>query len=129
LLAVCWLQVEVSDTVGCGDSFAAAIVLGFIHSLDIHATLLLANAVGAATAMGRGAGTNVARAETVLSLLQAAAGHSSNGTGGGATNGSQGSKITRSDVNKALEILRESLAGGPALGAGTSQQEAAAPAA
>ena len=59
------VQVEVQDTVGCGDSFAAAIVLGYIRSHDIPATLVLANAVGAATAMGRGAGTNVASAPTV----------------------------------------------------------------
>jgi len=61
------LKVEVQDTVGCGDSFAAAIVLGYIRSHDIPATLVLANAVGAATAMGRGAGTNVASAPTLSS--------------------------------------------------------------
>ncbi|KAF6266752.1 Ribokinase-like protein [Scenedesmus sp. NREL 46B-D3] len=57
-------KVDVSDTVGCGDSFAAAIVLGYTRTHDVHATLLLANAVGAATATGRGAGTNVADAKT-----------------------------------------------------------------
>ncbi len=54
----------VGDTVGCGDSFAAAIVLGYIRGYDIPATMALANAVGAATAMGTGAGTNVASAQT-----------------------------------------------------------------
>ena len=34
------------DTVGCGDSFAAAIVLGFTRELPIQLTLALANAVG-----------------------------------------------------------------------------------
>lgn len=63
-------QVTVSDTVGCGDSFASAIILGYIDKHDIASTLMLANAVGAATAMGRGAGTNVATAECVRQLLQ-----------------------------------------------------------
>ena len=63
------LQVTVGDTVGCGDSFAAAIVMGYIRNYDIPSTMALANAVGAATAMGTGAGTNVASAETVLQLL------------------------------------------------------------
>ena len=63
------LQVEVQDTVGCGDSFAAAVVRGYISGYSIETTLVLANAVGAATAMGKGAGRNVASAETVLLLL------------------------------------------------------------
>ena len=57
---------------GCGDSFASAIVLGYIARHPIPATLALANAVGAATAMGRGAGRNVATADKVTSLLQVA---------------------------------------------------------
>ncbi|KAG1673693.1 hypothetical protein FOA52_010562 [Chlamydomonas sp. UWO 241] len=64
------VPVEVRDTVGCGDSFAAAVVLGFTRRFSIPATLALANAVGAATATGRGAGTNVARAAKVMELLQ-----------------------------------------------------------
>ena len=68
------LEVEALDTVGCGDSFAAAVVLGRIRSHALHTTLALANAVGAATATGRGAGRNVARAEHVAELLDAAAG-------------------------------------------------------
>ena len=67
------VQVQVQDTVGCGDSFASAIVLGYIARHPIPATLALANAVGAATATGRGAGRNVATAEKVTSLLLAAA--------------------------------------------------------
>ena len=59
------MQVPVSDTVGCGDSFAAAIVLGYVRHYDIPATLALANAVGA--------GTNVASAGNVLRLLSDAA--------------------------------------------------------
>ena len=46
----------VADTVGCGDSFAAAIVMGYTRRHSIPALLTLANAVGAATAMGEGAG-------------------------------------------------------------------------
>lgn len=49
-------QVDVQDTVGCGDSFAAAVVLGFTRGHRIPPLLALANAVGAATAMGSGAG-------------------------------------------------------------------------
>lgn len=58
--------------VGCGDSFAAAVVLGFTRGHSIPAVMALASAVGAATAMGQGAGRNVASADTVLALLQSA---------------------------------------------------------
>lgn len=61
---------DVIDTVGCGDSFVAAIAFGFIHNLPAVNTLVLANAVGAATAMGCGAGRNVATLETVIDLLR-----------------------------------------------------------
>ncbi|KXZ54257.1 hypothetical protein GPECTOR_5g347 [Gonium pectorale] len=64
------VKVEVADTVGCGDSFAAAIVMGFTRGWSPDVTLALANAVGGATATGRGAGRNVARADDVLALLQ-----------------------------------------------------------
>ena len=64
--------VDVEDTVGCGDSFAAAVVLGYIRrsDTDIATTLKLANAVGAATATRRGAGRNVGHPSTVEGLLQ-----------------------------------------------------------
>ena len=58
--------------VGCGDSFAAALVLGYTREHSIPAVMALANAVGAATAMGQGAGRNVARAEQVHALLASA---------------------------------------------------------
>lgn len=61
---------DVIDTVGCGDSFVAAIAFGFMHNLPAVNTLVLANAVGAATAMGCGAGRNVATLETVIDLLR-----------------------------------------------------------
>ena len=60
----------VADTVGCGDSFAAAIVLGYTRGYDVAPVLALANAVGAATAMGTGAGRNVASPALVMELLR-----------------------------------------------------------
>jgi sugar/nucleoside kinase (ribokinase family) len=111
------VPVDVRDTVGCGDSFAAAAVLGFIgaggavdsggedeEEEDEQAaaaavaagrlvkarpeeTLALANAVGAATAMGRGAGTNVASAPQVLQLLEGQVAVAGGGGGGGSSNG------------------------------------------
>ena len=60
------------DTVGCGDSFTAAIAFGFLHDLPAVSTLTLANAVGAATATGCGAGRNVAHLDKVLQLLREA---------------------------------------------------------
>ena len=63
------LQVSVQDTVGCGDSFAAGIVLGYIQKQPLEPVLALSNAVGAATATSMGAGRNVASATTVRGLL------------------------------------------------------------
>lgn len=62
-------DVPVEDTVGCGDSFAAAIALGFTQGRDIPSTLALAGAVGAATAMGMGAGRNVADVGRIREIL------------------------------------------------------------
>ncbi|KAK9087316.1 hypothetical protein Syun_029710 [Stephania yunnanensis] len=63
-------KVNVVDTVGCGDSFVAAIVFGFLHNVPAINVLALANAVGAATAMGSGAGRNVASLEKVIEILK-----------------------------------------------------------
>ncbi|XP_057422998.1 fructokinase-1 isoform X2 [Lotus japonicus] len=63
-------KVNVIDTVGCGDSFVAAIAYGFIHNMPMVNTLAIANAVGAATAMGCGAGRNVATLEKVVDILR-----------------------------------------------------------
>ncbi|XP_015575894.1 fructokinase-1 isoform X2 [Ricinus communis] len=63
-------KVNVIDTVGCGDSFVAAIAFGFIHNMPLVNTLTIANAVGAATAMGCGAGRNVATLEKVIELVR-----------------------------------------------------------
>lgn len=65
-----YYQVSVIDTVGCGDSFVAAIAYGFIHNMPMVNTLAIANAVGAATAMGCGAGRNVASLEKVVDILR-----------------------------------------------------------
>ncbi|KAJ1254775.1 hypothetical protein BS78_01G470800 [Paspalum vaginatum] len=65
-------KINVVDTVGCGDSFTAAIAFGFLHDLPAVNTLTLANAVGAATATGYGAGRNVAHLDKVLQLLREA---------------------------------------------------------
>ncbi|XVE77880.1 hypothetical protein DITRI_Ditri13aG0099100 [Diplodiscus trichospermus] len=64
-------KVKVVDTVGCGDSFVAAIAFGFIHNTPLITTLAFANAVGAATAMGCGAGRNVATLKQVVELMEA----------------------------------------------------------
>ncbi|KAJ8512646.1 hypothetical protein OPV22_003080 [Ensete ventricosum] len=63
-------KVNVVDSVGCGDSFTAAIAFGFLHGMPTINTLALANAVGAATATGCGAGRNVAQLCKVLELLK-----------------------------------------------------------
>lgn len=65
-------QVNVIDTVGCGDSFVAAIAFGFIHNMPMVGSLAVANAVGAATAMGCGAGRSVATLEKVIEILKEA---------------------------------------------------------
>ncbi|CAN0898318.1 5-dehydro-2-deoxygluconokinase 1 [Linum grandiflorum] len=63
-------KVNVIDTVGCGDSFVAAVAFGYIHNLPLVNTLAIANAVGAATATGCGAGRHVATLERVVSILR-----------------------------------------------------------
>ncbi|CAA7395229.1 unnamed protein product [Spirodela intermedia] len=63
-------EVNVFDTVGCGDSFTAAIAFGYLQNMPEIEMLALANAVGAATATGCGAGRNVANRDKVLELLR-----------------------------------------------------------
>ncbi|XP_012473813.1 uncharacterized protein LOC105790651 [Gossypium raimondii] len=63
-------KVKIMDTVGCGDSFVAAIAYGFIHNIPLVTTLAFANTVGAATAMGCGAGRNVATLKQVVELME-----------------------------------------------------------
>ncbi|XP_024982019.1 uncharacterized protein LOC112518529 isoform X1 [Cynara cardunculus var. scolymus] len=63
-------KVNVMDTVGCGDSYVAAIAFGYIHNMPLVHTLTIANAVGAATATGCGAGRNVANLQKVVELIK-----------------------------------------------------------
>lgn len=63
-------MVNVVDTVGCGDSYTAAIAYGFLYDMPPLNTLALANAVGAATATGCGAGRNVATMAKVMEILR-----------------------------------------------------------
>ncbi|GLI62546.1 hypothetical protein VaNZ11_005210 [Volvox africanus] len=93
------VKVEVLDTVGCGDSFAAAVVMGFISGWPGDVTLALANAVGGATATGRGAGRNVARLEKVLALLE-----------DGAAGAADGGLEQAAAFARAQELLLQSLA-------------------
>lgn len=59
-----------ADTVGCGDSFAAAVVMGYTRRHSIPALLALANAVGAATAMGEGAGADPSACRLELEIME-----------------------------------------------------------
>ncbi|KAK9747673.1 hypothetical protein RND81_02G007800 [Saponaria officinalis] len=63
-------KVKVIDTVGCGDSFVGAVAFGFVHRLPRTHTLAIANAVGAATATGCGAGRNVACFSKTIELVK-----------------------------------------------------------
>ncbi|GLC55977.1 hypothetical protein PLESTB_001051100 [Pleodorina starrii] len=112
------VKVEVVDTVGCGDSFAAAVVMGFIRGWSADVTLALACAVGGATATGRGAGRNVARLEKVLHLLEEGA----TGTGGG----SAAPPEQRAAFGRARELLLQSLARRQGQAQGQGQQLSAA---
>ncbi|KAL3143635.1 hypothetical protein ABBQ38_002431 [Trebouxia sp. C0009 RCD-2024] len=119
------LEVTVGDTVGCGDSFAAAIVMGYIRSHDIPSTMALANAVGAATAMGTGAGTNVASANTVVQLLTEATNQSTANNAGPDDNQTGAAMHDQAYGNAAaLQILKDSLRPGAESAYGDSAQAA-----
>ncbi|MGH2602332.1 MAG: carbohydrate kinase family protein [Dehalococcoidia bacterium] len=61
--------VEVVDTVGAGDSFAAAFIAAWRHGGTLRQCATLANAMGAITATQRGAGTRMPTRERLLRLL------------------------------------------------------------
>jgi len=63
-------SITARDTVGCGDSFAAAVALARSAGVGPQVTLAIANAVGAATALAPGAGRNVAHASDAAALLR-----------------------------------------------------------
>lgn len=120
-------RVDVGDTVGCGDSAAAAIVLGYakiaaarkklfdassgkiaylpnaVLAALMEETLTLATAVGAATATRAGAGRNVATVDAVEKLLEGceAAGEGCDGFG-----------INPDAAKRARAMLDESLKNG-----------------
>jgi sugar/nucleoside kinase (ribokinase family) len=63
-------QVEVLDTSGAGDSFAAAFMYGMLHGYSLEETGRLANAMGAAMVAKFGTGLNVPGRIEVLDILR-----------------------------------------------------------
>ena len=61
--------VKVVDTVGAGDSFAAAFIAGQLRGGSLAQAARLANAMGALTAMQRGAGTRIPPRASLLQML------------------------------------------------------------
>lgn len=68
-LAVPGFAVPVVDTVGAGDSFAAAFIAGWLRGGEARDCAVLANAMGALVATQRGAGTRIPPREELLALL------------------------------------------------------------
>jgi ribokinase len=64
------LPVEVTDTTGAGDAFAAGMIHGLVSGLDHEASLILANTLGALATMRRGAGTQLPRAHEIREALR-----------------------------------------------------------
>ena len=64
-------RVDVIDTVGAGDSFAAAFIAGYLRGGSWRDCATLANAMGALTTTRRGAGTRIPPREDLLRLLAA----------------------------------------------------------
>jgi fructokinase len=63
---------QVVDTTGAGDAVAAAVVLAYQKGMDARQTVLLANAMGAATVERLGGGLNIPAADDVRAVLQRA---------------------------------------------------------
>jgi sugar/nucleoside kinase (ribokinase family) len=62
-------KVPVVDTVGAGDSFAAAFIAGWLRGGTLRASATLANGMGALVATQRGAGTRIPPVERLLEIL------------------------------------------------------------
>lgn len=63
------VPVSMVDTVGAGDSFAAAFIAGWLRGGTLDDCAMLANAMGALTVTQRGAGTRIPARERLLELL------------------------------------------------------------
>ncbi len=63
------VAVPMVDTVGAGDSFAAAFIAGWLRGGTLDDCAMLANAMGALTVTQRGAGTRIPARERLLALL------------------------------------------------------------
>jgi 2-dehydro-3-deoxygluconokinase len=63
--------VDVVDTVGAGDAFAAAFIAGLLRGATPACAATLANAMGALVATGRGAGTRIPPRDHLLAMLAA----------------------------------------------------------
>lgn len=68
------VRVPVVDTVGAGDSFAAAFIAGWLRGGSLDDCAVLANAMGGLTTTQRGAGTRIPTREHLLALLAGAPG-------------------------------------------------------
>ncbi len=62
-------RVPVIDTVGAGDSFAAAFIAGWLRGGSLEDCAALANAMGAMVVTQRGAGTRIPSRATLLGML------------------------------------------------------------
>lgn len=69
IITVPSFAVAVVDTVGAGDSFAAAFITGWLRGGAPRDCAVLANAMGALVATQRGAGTRIPARERLLDLL------------------------------------------------------------
>jgi sugar/nucleoside kinase (ribokinase family) len=70
LIAHPGFRVEVVDTVGAGDSFAAAFIAGRLRGGSLHDCAALANAMGALVTTRRGAGTRIPSREELLAFVK-----------------------------------------------------------
>jgi ribokinase len=69
MLHVPGFPVTVIDTVGAGDTFAAAFIAGWLRGGSLRECAILANAMGALTSTQRGAGTRIPPRDRLLDLL------------------------------------------------------------